>query len=257
MGARCVMLLGFNVFSFFEAMSREGITIAFLLLPWVQDILFHLDTGKLDLNRYHLSAWRMLHMGAQPIPPTVVRQMQQYFPDLACEVSYGFTESGGPGCLNLSSDRMDKLGSVGVPSAGWEARIVDSQGDPVVTGEPGELLLRNPHMMRCYYHDPETTAAALAGGWLHTGDLARTDEDGFYYIVGRMKDIIISGGENIYPVQIEDFLRTHPAVQDAAVFGICDCRLGEAVVAQIELKDGFSCTEASFLEHPFETHAHV
>ena len=91
------------------------------------------------------------------------------------------------------------------------------------------------------------TAAVTKGGWLHTGDLAKTDEDGFYYIVSRSKDIIISGGENIYPVPIEEFLRTHPAVQDAAVFGICDCRLGEAVVAQVELKEGHSCTEESLL----------
>lgn len=242
-GAKGVLLLGFRVEPFFETMWREGVTIAFLLLPWVQDILFSLDSGALDPARYGLENWRMLHMGAQPIPPSVVRRIMQVFPRISCEVSYGLTEAGGPGCLNLSADRMDKLGSVGVPTDGWEAKIVSPAGDALPAGQIGELLLRSNHMMRCYYRDPETTAAALKDGWLHTGDLAKTDQDGFYYIVGRMKDIIICGGENIYPVQIEDFIRTHEAVEDVAVFGICDCRLGEAVAAQIQLKPGSRCSE--------------
>ena len=242
-GARCVMLLGFQVGSFFEAARRERISIAFLLLPWVQDILSALESGRLDLAGYDLSAWRMVHMGAQYIPPVVVRQMRQRFPALAYEVSYGLTESGGPGCLNLPADRMDKLGSVGVPAPGWEAKVADGEGRTVESGRTGELLLRGPGVMTGYYKNPELTAQALRGGWLHTGDVARTDEDGFFYIVGRIKDIIISGGENVYPVQIENHLRRHPAVQDAAVFGICDRRLGEAVVAQVELKDGAACTE--------------
>ena len=247
-GARCVMLLGFDVFSFFEVMSREGVTIAFLLLPWVQDILSCLDAGKLSPADYDLSHWRMLHMGAQHIPPIIVRQMQRYFPRLAYEVSYGMTECGGPGCLNLSADRMDKLGSIGVPAAGWAARIEDRDGNPVPVGEPGELLLRGPCMMRCYYGAPELTASVLRDGWLHTGDVARQDGDGFYYIVGRLKDIIISGGENVYPQVVEDFLRTHPAVHDAAVFGVCDRRMGETVTAQVELEEGASCTGEELME---------
>ncbi len=241
-GARCVMLLGFNVSAFFEVMRRERITISFLLMPWVQDILAALDSGQLDLSRCDTSCWRMLHMGAQPIPPSIVEQVWRYFPDLICEVSYGLTESGGPGCLNLSHDRMDKLGSVGVPSPGWTARIVDGSGNDVPVGQPGELLLRGPGVTRGYYKNPEMTALTLADGWLHTGDLSKQDADGFYYIVGRMKDIIISGGENVYPVPIEEFIRKHPAVQDTAVFGIADSRLGEIVAAQIELKEGHACS---------------
>lgn len=242
-GAKGVLLLGFRVEPFFETMWREGVTIAFLLLPWVQDVLYRLDSGTLDLSRYGLENWRLVHMGAQPIPPSVVRRLLEAFPGLDCEISYGLTEAGGPGCLNLGADRMDKLGSVGVPSAGWEARIVNPAGERLAAGQIGELLLRSDHMMRGYYRDPETTAAALREGWLHTGDLAKMDPDGFYYIVGRMKDIIICGGENIYPVQIENFIRTHGAVEDVAVFGLCDCRLGEAVAAQIQLKPGCTCSE--------------
>ncbi len=247
-GARCVMLLGFTVEAFFEVMHREHLTITFLLLPWVQDILASIESGALDLSRYDTSSWRMNHMGAQTIPPIVIREMQRYFPDLEYEVSYGLTESGGPGCLNLFSDRMDKLGSVGRPSPGWEARIVDAQDNDVPLGRAGELLLRGPGVMSEYYKNPALTAEVLRGGWLHTGDLARQDADGFFYIVGRIKDIIIIGGENIYPVEIEDFLRRHPAVQDAAVFGICDQRLGEQVTAQVELKPGMEVTEQEMMD---------
>jgi len=101
--------------------------------------------------------------------------------------------------------------------------------------------------MSRYYKDPEATAQALAGGWLHTGDVARMDSDGFFYIDGRMKDVIISGGENVYPVPIEDFLRTHPGVKDAAVFGICDCRLGEVIAAQVSLTQADACTAEELL----------
>lgn len=242
-GARCVMLLGFTVEAFFEVMRREHLTITFLLLPWVQDILQALDSGALDLGRYDVSSWRMNHMGAQTIPPAVVRHMQDYFPALEYQVSYGLTESGGPGCLNLGSGRMDKLGSVGVPSPGWEARIVDADGHDVETGRGGELLLRGPGVTPGYYKNPELTAQTLAGGWLHTGDVARRDADGFYYIVGRIKDIIISGGENIFPAEIEEYIRRMDAVQDVAVFGLCDERLGECVAAQVELHKGKQASE--------------
>ena len=247
-GAHCVMLLGFSVEAFFEVMRREHLTITFLLLPWVQDILAAIESGRIDLSLYDTSSWRMNHMGAQTIPPLVIRQMQKYFPDLEYEVSYGLTESGGPGCLNLTSDRMDKLGSVGQPSPGWEARVVDSNDNDVEVGRTGELILRGPGVMREYYKNPELTAKTLRGGWLHTGDVARKDADGFYYIVGRIKDIIIIGGENIYPVEIEDFLRRHSAVQDVAVFGVCDQRLGEQVAAQVELKPGMHATEQELLD---------
>lgn len=242
-GAPCVLLLGFDVDAFFEVMSRERVTIAFLLLPWAQDILARMEAGMLDPARYDLSRWRMFHMGGQPIPPAVIRRMQAFFPRIECQVSYGLTESGGPGCLNLPGNRMDKLGSVGLPADKWSVRIVDRNGAPVPLGQPGELLLKGPGVMPGYYKDPELTRKTIVDGWLHTGDLARMDQEGFVYTVGRIKDVIISGGENVYPVPIEEFLRSHPAVRDAAVFGIREDRLGEIVAAQVELAEGAECTE--------------
>lgn len=247
-GAKGVLLLGFTVPAFFEAMSREQVTIAFLLLPWAQDILVNLHTGEIKLENYSLDNWRLLHMGAQCIPPSVVRRLKSYFPKLDFDISYGLTESGGPGCLNLGMNNLHKLGSVGRPAPGWMAKVVDEKGEEITEGEPGELLVKGPHMMRCYYKDEGATKSALVDGWLHTGDIARRDSDGFYYIVDRKKDIIISGGENIYPVQIEEFLREYKGVKDVAVFGVCHCRLGEVVVALVELNPGETCTEEELLD---------
>jgi long-chain acyl-CoA synthetase len=247
-GAKGVLLLGFTVPAFFETMSREQVTIAFLLLPWAQDILLNLDTEAIKLENFSLENWRLLHMGAQCIPPSVVRRLKTYFPNLDYDISYGLTESGGPGCLNLGINNLHKLGSVGRPAPGWRAKIVDDKSNETKQGEPGELLVKGPHMMRCYYKDKVTTNSVLVDGWLHTGDVAKKDSDGFYYIVDRKKDIIISGGENIYPVQIEVFLRAYKPVKDVAVFGVRHRRLGEVVVALVELNPGTSCTEEELLE---------
>jgi acyl-CoA synthetase (AMP-forming)/AMP-acid ligase II len=174
--------------------------------------------------------------------------LKTYFPNLDYDISYGLTESGGPGCLNLGINNLHKLGSVGRPAPGWRAKIVDDKSNETKQGEPGELLVKGPHMMRCYYKDKVTTNSVLVDGWLHTGDVAKKDSDGFYYIVDRKKDIIISGGENIYPVQIEVFLRAYKPVKDVAVFGVRHRRLGEVVVALVELNPGTSCTEEELLE---------
>lgn len=245
-GARGVLMLGFRSDAFFEILRREQVTITFLLLPWIQDILAAPDGGDAP-PKSAFPFWRLLHTGAQPIPPVVIRRLRRRFPQLECQISYGLTESGGPGCLNLSGDRMDKLGSVGRASQGWEAKVVDSRGNTLPPGEDGELLIRSAHMMSRYYKDPVSTEKAFCDGWLRTGDVARMDQDGFFYIDGRMKDVIISGGENIYPVPIEGFLRGHPAVKDAAVFGICDCRMGEAAAAKVCLTQPGACTEGELL----------
>ncbi|HBR32799.1 MAG TPA: AMP-dependent synthetase, partial [Clostridiales bacterium] len=120
---------------------------------------------------------------------------------------------------------------------------VSEKGEPVKQGETGELIVKGPGVMKCYYNNPKATAEILKDGWLYTGDIARMDEDGFIYLVDRKKDVIITGGENIYPVQIEDFLRTHMEIKDAAVIGLPDNRLGEIAAAIIELKENSTCTE--------------
>ncbi|MDE6995988.1 MAG: AMP-binding protein, partial [Lachnospiraceae bacterium] len=160
------------------------------------------------------------------------------------DTNYGLSESIGPGCVHLGVENIHKVGAIGVPGYRWEAKIVDEQGNQVPQGEVGELAVKGRGVMLCYYKNPEATAEILKDGWLCTGDMARMDADGFIYLVDRKKDVVISGGENLYPVQIEDFLRRYEKIKDAAVIGLPDQRLGEIAAAIIEVKEGASCTEA-------------
>ena len=243
-GSKAVLLKGNTPQAIFDAVSRERCTIVWLLVPWCQDILAALDRGDLKAEEYQLSQWRLMHIGAQPVPPSLIKHWLEYFPHHKYDTNYGLSESTGPGCVHLGMENIRKVGAIGVPGFGWKAKIVDEQGQPVSQGTVGELCVKGPGVMVCYYHDPEATAAVLRDGWLHTGDMARQDEDGFYYLVDRKKDVIISGGENLYPVQIEDFLAAYPKVHDVAVIGLPDKRLGEIAAAVIQIKAGMTCTES-------------
>ena len=243
-GSRAVLLKGNSPQAIFDAVSGEKCTIVWLLVPWCQDILAALDRGDLKIENYQLSQWRLMHIGAQPVPPSLIRHWMKYFPHHKYDTNYGLSESTGPGCVHLGMDHIDKIGAIGLPGYGWEAKVVDEQNRPVPQGEVGELCVKGPGVMVCYYHDPEATAAVLKDGWLHTGDMARQDEDGFYFLVDRKKDVIISGGENLYPVQIEEFLSAYPKVHDVAVIGLPDHRLGEIAAAVIQVKEGMTCTES-------------
>ena len=248
-GSRGVLLKGNTPQAIFNAVSQERCTIVWLLVPWCQDILAALDRGDLKLEDYHLDQWRLMHIGAQPVPPSLIRHWMQYFPHHKYDTNYGLSESTGPGCVHLGLDHIDKVGAIGVPGYGWKGKIVDEQGQTVPQGQVGELCVNGPGVMKCYYHDPEATAAVLDGEWLHTGDMAKQDEDGFYFLVDRKKDVIISGGENLYPVQIEDFLSAYPKVHDVAVIGLPDKRLGEIAAAIIQVKEGMTCTESEINQY--------
>jgi acyl-CoA synthetase (AMP-forming)/AMP-acid ligase II len=149
----------------------------------------------------------------------------------------------GPGCVHLGLDNVHKVGAIGKAGHGWETCVVDENGACVEPGKVGELIVRGPGVMVEYFRNPEATKESLKDGWLYTGDMAREDEDGFIYLVDRKKDVIIMGGENIYPVQVESFLAAFPPIKDVAVIGVPDERLGEIAVAIIEPKPGVSLTE--------------
>ncbi len=239
-GSKAVLLKGTKPHVILDAMSKEKCTIAWLLVPWAQDILDSLDNGSLKLKDYELSQWRLMHIGAQPVPPSLIKRWKDYFPDHKYDTNYGLSESTGPGCVHLGMENIHKVGAIGVPGYRWECKIVDENGNPVKQGDVGELCVKGPGVMTCYYRNEEATKECLKDGWLYTGDMAMQDEDGFYFLVDRKKDVIVSGGENLYPVQIEDFIRKNDKVKDVAVIGLADRRLGEKAVAIIEVKDGMT-----------------
>ena len=244
-GSKAVLLKGNSPEAILSTISQEHCTTVWLLVPWAQDILEALDSGRVKLSDYDLDQWWLMHIGAQPVPPSLIKHWLEYFPHHKYDTNYGLSESTGPGCVHLGLENIHKVGAIGVPGYNWQCKIIDEDGvTEVEQGQVGELCVKGPGVMTCYYNDPEATAQVLTeDGWLKTGDMAMQDEDGFYFLVDRKKDVIISGGENIYPVQIEDFLRTNNAVSDVAVIGIADDRLGEITLAAIEVKEGFTLTE--------------
>ena len=242
-GGKAVLLKGANPEFILRAVSEEKCTIVWLLVPWAQDLLLALDNGTLKLEDYQLDQWRLMHIGAQPVPPSLIKHWKEYFPHHQYDTNYGLSESIGPGCVHLGVENIHKVGAIGKAGFGWETKVIDAEGNPVKPGETGELAVKGPSVMVCYYNDPKATAEVLHDGWLYTGDMAQEDEDGFLFLVDRKKDVIISGGENLYPVQIEDFLRTNDKILDVAVIGLPDKRLGEIAAAIISLKPGVECTE--------------
>ncbi|MEA1922304.1 MAG: AMP-binding protein [Pseudomonadota bacterium] len=237
-GAKAVILKGAKPEWILEAVSEEKGTIVWLLVPWAQDILTAIEDGAVDLKKYELEQWRLMHIGAQPVPPSLIQEWLKVFPNQDYDTNYGLSESTGPGCVHLGMGNTHKVGAIGIPGFDWECRVVDALGETLAQGEKGELVVKGPGVMREYFNNPEETARTLRDGWLFTGDIARIDEDGFIFLVDRKKDIIITGGENIFPVEIEDFLQGHKDINDVAVIGLPDERLGESIAAIVDLKPG-------------------
>ena len=243
-GGKAVLLKGVKPEWILRAVSEEKCTIVWLLVPWAQDILDAIDSGEIKPEDYELGQWRLMHIGAQPVPPSLIKRWKNRFPAHDYDTNYGLSESIGPGAVHLGVENIEHVGAIGVAGYGWETMIVDDNRQPVPQGEVGELAVRGDGVMKCYYKDEEATRKVLSDdGWLFTGDMAQVSPEGFIYLVDRKKDVIITGGENLYPVQIEDFLRRHSAIKDVAVIGLPDARLGEIAAAIIEVKPGFELTE--------------
>ena len=242
-GGKAVILKGTKPKWIVKTASDEKCSIVWLLVPWAQDILDAIERRDIDLSEYELSQWRLMHIGAQPVPPSLIKRWLSVFPHHQYDTNYGLSESIGPGCVHLGVENVHKVGAIGKAGYGWEVKIVNEKGETVEKGDVGELAVKGPGVMTCYYKDEKATNDVLRDGWLFTGDMAREDEDGFIFLVDRKKDVIISGGENLYPVQIEDFLRKHSLIKDVAVIGLPDARLGEIATAIIEVKEGETLTE--------------
>jgi len=231
-----------------EAVAEEACTDMLFVVPIAIALLNAMDRGDIDLADYDLSSWKYMEIGAQPVPFDIMKQLVERLP---CSVSniYGITEGGGGGTFNLyPEDVIRKPGSIGKPTFGVEAKIMDYFGKELPPGEVGELVFRTNRMMEAYFNNPEMTSSTLKDGWLYTGDLLQTDEEGFFYIVDRMKDMVTCGGENIYPVEIESVLMDHPDIDDVACIGYPDKRLVEIVLAVVQLKESKQMTEDELLD---------
>ena len=184
-GSRAVLLRGVKPEWILRAVTEEKCTIVWLLVPWAQDLLDAIESGRVNLDDYYLDQWRLMHIGAQPVPPSLVARWLKVFPHHQYDTNYGLSESIGPGCVHLGVENIHKVGAIGKPGYMWKAKIIDEKGQPVKQGEVGELAVYGPGVMKCYYKNPEATAEVLHDRWLYTGDMAREDEDGFIYLVDR------------------------------------------------------------------------
>ena len=218
-----------------ETIHNERITELMLYVPWVLDLLLALERGELRKEDYDLSCLRLMHLGAQTVPLSLVERWTRQFPEVTYIETYGLSETTGPGCIWIIGIEK-REGLIGTPGFNWEARIVNEQDEDVRPGEVGEIVVKGNGVMKEYYKNPEETAKTLKNGWLYTGDLGKFDNEGLMYLVDRKKDVIISGGENIYPGDVESILIRHPKIYDAALIGVPDDRLGELAVAVITPK---------------------
>ena len=225
-GASGVIMRDLEMSAMFRCIDQEKVSI-FTSVPAL--LQFMLDVP--ERQQYDLSSVRWISTGAAPVPVSLLRKYEAE--GIAIHQAYGLTEACGPGTLLLPEDAEAKVGSCGRPQMHTEARLVDLQGHDIPRGsdEPGEILLSGPHMMLGYWNRPEATADTLVDGWLHTGDIATWDADGFFTICDRKKDMIISGGENIYPAEIENALAACPDVKEAAVIGVPSEKWGETPLA--------------------------
>ena len=242
---KVLMPMEINPKSYIQSIAAEKCTGGWNTVPTWSDLISAIKAGDINVEDYDLSQLRHIEIGAQPVPQVLFEDSKRILPHVRMGNIYGITEGGGGGTLNLyDEDVLRKPGSIGKPTAFTESKVVDLEGNEVEAGEVGELMLRGPRTMKEYAWNPEKTAAILEkDGWLHTEDLARKDEEGFVFFCDRQKDLIIRGGENIFPAEIEDCLRWHPKIQDLAVIGYPDERLGEIIMAVIQLKPGEEMTK--------------
>jgi long-chain acyl-CoA synthetase len=209
-----------------------------------------------DFTRRDLSSVVSVTYGGAPAAPELVRRIKQSFPKSSASNGYGLTETSALACSNAGIDYEQKPDSVGVQVALCDVKVIDVEGNVLPQGEVGELCIRGANVVRGYFRKPEATALSFRDGWLHTGDVARIDEDGFIYILDRAKDMLIRGGENVYCVEVEDVLYSHPAVMDAAVIGIANRVLGEEVGAVVQLAPGFAASAEQLREYAAERLMH-
>ncbi len=250
-GACHTFLPAFNPIQMMQLVQDEKVTVTFVVPTMVNAMLNHPDVDK-----YDFSSMRRLTYGASPMPVELLKIGLQKWGKIFAQ-GYGMTETAPllsgldplDHLVDGTPEQVRRLASAGREVFGVEVRVVNANGEDVQPGEIGEVIGRGPNVMQGYWRMPEATAAVLTDGWMHTGDLATVDEENFIFIIDRAKDMIISGGENIYSVEVENALYTHPSVLEAAVIGIPHDMWGESVHAVVVLKPGMSASEEELIAH--------
>ncbi len=230
LGAFVVLLPRFDPVTVKDAIQRYKVTALFMV-----PAMWQAFAQKPEFDRYDLSSLRVLVSGGAPCPIPVIEFYQSR--GLTFLEGFGMTETAPNTMILGANDAIRKHGSIGRPLFYQEARVVDEAGGDVPVAQVGELVLRGPNIFRGYWHQPEATEEAFRRGWFHTGDLARVDDEGFFYLVDRKNDLVISGGENVYPIEVEQTLVRHPHIAEAAVIGVPDPRWGEVPLAVVVPKD--------------------
>jgi long-chain acyl-CoA synthetase len=246
-GGKIVLMYRWDAGRALELIERECITTFGGVPAMVWQVLDHPDFARRDT-----SSVRAIGYGGAPAAPELVRRIEAMFPGRTPSNGYGLTETSSVATLNSGQDYLRRPDSVGVPVAVVDVKVVDPAGETLPLGDVGELWIKGPNVVKGYWNKPDATAATFSEGWLHSGDVARLDEEGFVYIVDRAKDMIIRGGENVYCVEVEAALYEHPAVNDAAVIGIPHPVLGEEVGAVVYALPGSEVTEEELRAHVAE-----
>jgi long-chain acyl-CoA synthetase len=240
-GGTLTMIPRFDPAKALEIIQRDHVNI-FMGVPTMYGALLH-EPGR---EQFDTSTLELCVSGGSALPVELLRAFEQAF---GCKIleGYGLSETSPVASFN-HPDRERKPGSIGTPVAGVEMKVVDDDGNEVPTGEVGEIVIRGHNVMKGYWERPDATEDAIRGGWFHSGDMARVDDDGYFFIVDRKKDLIIRGGYNVYPREIEEVLYEHPAVREAAVLGLPHDEYGEEVGAAVVLKEGESATAEELRE---------
>ncbi|MBT3915850.1 MAG: AMP-binding protein [Rhodospirillaceae bacterium] len=243
-GCTCVMMPSWNPDEFIDMVEHRGVTSAFLVPTQINSVISHPE-----FTAERLKNWRYCNFGGAPMSVAQLERLLEALPEMVCQEQYGQSESGNL-TIRPPEFNRSKANSVGRAFSDLDLAIFDREDNPLPPGEPGEIVTMGLHVMMEYYKDPlQTKDAFTEGGWLKTGDVGYLDEDGFLFLVDRSKDMIISGGENIYPTEIEDALYSHEAVNECAVFGIPDDHWGELPAAHVVLEAGKTVKEEELIEY--------
>jgi acyl-CoA synthetase (AMP-forming)/AMP-acid ligase II len=234
---------GFDAARSLARLDDNAVTMCFFVPTQWQEICALAAASDADLSRLRVAMW-----GASPAPLALLEELREALPSVRIVNAFGQTEMSSNTAFLKGEDAVRKMGSIGRPAINVEVRIVDDDGNDVARGEVGEIVYRGPTVMRGYFGKPEETAAAFAGGWFHSGDLVREDEDGYMYVVDRLKDMLISGGENVYPAEVERTLIEHPGVAEVAVVGVPHPRWVETPLAVVVAVPGATVSEEELIE---------